>query len=249
MKLETDTPLVSIRELSFSRGSRPIFENIHLDVARGKVTAIMGPSGCGKTTLLRFIGGQLYPDKGQVLVNGENVPEMSRRELFVARAKMGMLFQSGALFSDLSVYENVAFPLRAHTQLSESLIHELVLMKLEAVGLRGAWNLMPAELSGGMQQRVGIARAVGVLDLVERVGLAAAHGRARGEVDGDARRAGLVVVGDLVGAGAAIDIVVTAAGLEHVVLADRQHVDRRALELDADLAERARCDEIGRAHV
>ncbi len=160
MKLETDTPLVSIRDLSFSRGARPIFENIHLDVARGKVTAIMGPSGCGKTTLLRFIGGQLYPDQGQVFVNGENVPEMSRRELFIARAKMGMLFQSGALFSDLSVYENVAFPLRAHTQLSESLIHELVLMKLEAVGLRGAWNLMPAELSGGMQRRAALARAI-----------------------------------------------------------------------------------------
>ena len=147
MNSETDTPLVSIRELSFSRGNRPIFENVSLDIARGKVTAIMGPSGCGKTTLLRFIGGQLYPDSGQVLVNGDNVPNMSRRELFTARAKMGMLFQSGALFSDLSVYENVAFPLRAHTQLSESLIHELVLMKLEAVGLRGAWNLMPAELS------------------------------------------------------------------------------------------------------
>ncbi|HMV61557.1 MAG TPA: ATP-binding cassette domain-containing protein, partial [Agitococcus sp.] len=106
------SPLVSIRNLSFKRGDRAIFENISLDVARGKVTAIMGPSGCGKTTTLRFIGGQLHPDEGQVLVDGQNVPDMSRKELFMARAKMGMLFQSGALFSDLSVYENVAFPLR-----------------------------------------------------------------------------------------------------------------------------------------
>lgn len=159
MKSESDL-LVSIRNLNFSRGDRSIFENINLDIARGKVTAIMGPSGCGKTTMLRFIGGQLYPDQGQVLLNGANVPQMSRRELFDARAKMGMLFQSGALFSDLSVYENVAFPLRAHTSLPESLIHELVLMKLEAVGLRGAFHLMPAELSGGMQRRAALARAI-----------------------------------------------------------------------------------------
>ncbi|PTQ89911.1 ATP-binding cassette domain-containing protein [Agitococcus lubricus] len=156
----TDSVLVSIRNLSFSRGDRVIYDNVSLDVARGKVTAIMGPSGCGKTTLLRFIGGQLYPDQGQVLVNGQDVPQMSRRELFSARAKMGMLFQSGALFSDLSVYENVAFPLRAHTKLPETLIHELVLMKLEAVGLRGAVHLMPAELSGGMQRRAALARAI-----------------------------------------------------------------------------------------
>lgn len=154
------SPLVSIRNLSFKRGDRAIFENISLDVARGKVTAIMGPSGCGKTTTLRFIGGQLLPDEGQVLVDGQNVPDMSRKELFLARAKMGMLFQSGALFSDLSVYENVAFPLRAHTQLPEKLIREIVLMKLEAVGLRGAVNLMPNELSGGMQRRAALARAI-----------------------------------------------------------------------------------------
>ena len=154
------SPLVSIRNLSFKRGDRAIFENINLDVARGKVTAIMGPSGCGKTTTLRFIGGQLLPDEGQVLVDGQNVPDMSRKELFMARAKMGMLFQSGALFSDLSVYENVAFPLRAHTQLPEKLIREIVLMKLEAVGLRGAIDLMPNELSGGMQRRAALARAI-----------------------------------------------------------------------------------------
>jgi len=154
------SPLVSIRNLSFKRGDRAIFENISLDVARGKVTAIMGPSGCGKTTTLRFIGGQLHPDEGQVLVDGQNVPDMSRKDLFMARAKMGMLFQSGALFSDLSVYENVAFPLRAHTHLPENLIREIVLMKLEAVGLRGAIDLMPNELSGGMQRRAALARAI-----------------------------------------------------------------------------------------
>ena len=154
------SPLVSIRNLSFKRGDRAIFENISLDVARGKVTAIMGPSGCGKTTTLRFIGGQLLPDEGQVFVDGQNVPDMSRKELFMARAKMGMLFQSGALFSDLSVYENVAFPLRAHTHLPENLIREIVLMKLEAVGLRGAIDLMPNELSGGMQRRAALARAI-----------------------------------------------------------------------------------------
>ena len=143
MPINDESPLVSIRNLCFSRGDRAIFENINLDVARGKVTAIMGPSGCGKTTMLRFIGGQLHPESGQVLVDSQDVASMSRKELFVARAKMGMLFQSGALFSDLSVYENVAFPLRAHTQLPENLIREIVLLKLEAVGLRGAVKLMP----------------------------------------------------------------------------------------------------------
>ncbi len=152
--------LVEIRNLVFSRGERRIFDGVDVDIARGKVTAIMGPSGCGKTTLLRFIGGQLRPDSGQVRVNGSNVPDMSRDELFRARASMGMLFQSGALFTDLSVYENVAFPLRAHTRLSEPLIREIVLMKLESVGLRGAEDLMPAELSGGMNRRAALARAI-----------------------------------------------------------------------------------------
>lgn len=154
------SPVVVIRDVSFRRGSRVIYEKVSLDIARGKVTAIMGPSGCGKTTLLRFIGGQLRPDSGQVLLNGVNVPNMSRAELFRAREKIGMLFQSGALFTDLSVYENVAFPLRAHTRLPEYLIRELVLMKLEAVGLRGAIDLMPAELSGGMNRRAALARAI-----------------------------------------------------------------------------------------
>lgn len=152
--------LVSIRNVSFRRGDRVIYDNVSLEVPRGKVTAIMGPSGCGKTTLLRFIGGQLKPDSGQVLLNGRDVPSMSRGELFRAREKIGMLFQSGALFTDLSVYENVAFPLRAHTRLPENLIRELVLMKLEAVGLRGAVDLMPAELSGGMNRRAALARAI-----------------------------------------------------------------------------------------
>jgi len=152
--------LVEIHNLVFHRGKRAIFDGVSVNVARGKVTAIMGPSGCGKTTLLRFIGGQLRPDSGRVLVEGRNVPDMKRDELFATRARMGLLFQSGALFTDLSVYENVAFPLREHTRLSEDLIRELVLMKLEAVGLRGAENLMPAELSGGMNRRAALARAI-----------------------------------------------------------------------------------------
>ncbi|HEX5360198.1 MAG TPA: ATP-binding cassette domain-containing protein [Fluviicoccus sp.] len=155
-----ESSLVEISGLSFARGRQIIYDNISLSVKRGKVTAIMGPSGCGKTTMLRFIGGQLRPDAGQVLLNGHNVPDMSRRELFRAREKIGMLFQSGALFTDLSVYENVAFPLRAHTHLPEYLIREIVLMKLEAVGLRGAIDLMPAELSGGMNRRAALARAI-----------------------------------------------------------------------------------------
>lgn len=159
MPVTTDN-FVEIRDLCFSRGKRKIFDGVRINIARGRVTAIMGPSGCGKTTLLRFIGGQLRPDSGIVLVDGENVPTLRREQLFRVRRKMGMLFQSGALFSDLSVYENVAFPLRAHTRLPESMIRDLVLMKLEAVGLRGAFSLMPAELSGGMARRAALARAI-----------------------------------------------------------------------------------------
>jgi phospholipid/cholesterol/gamma-HCH transport system ATP-binding protein len=157
---EPSGDLVQIRNLVFRRGKRSIFNGVSLNIARGKVTGIMGPSGCGKTTLLRFIGGQLRPDSGEVIVEGRNVPDLKRDELFATRSKMGMLFQSGALFTDLSVFENVAFPLRAHTPLSEALIRELVLMKLEAVGLRGAEDLMPAELSGGMNRRAALARAI-----------------------------------------------------------------------------------------
>ncbi|HCK82951.1 MAG TPA: ATP-binding cassette domain-containing protein [Candidatus Competibacter sp.] len=152
--------LVTVRGLSFRRGDRVIFQDVNLDIPRGKVTAIMGPSGTGKTTLLRLIGGQIRPDAGLIEVDGLRVPELGRRELYQLRKRMGMLFQSGALFTDLSVFDNVAFPLREHTRLSEALIYTLVLMKLEAVGLRGARSLMPAELSGGMARRVALARAI-----------------------------------------------------------------------------------------
>ncbi len=155
-----DGPLVEIRNLHFSRGRNVIFSGVDIDIARGQIVAIMGPSGCGKTTLLRFIGGQLRPDAGAVRVDGDNVPELSRSQLFHVRRKMGMLFQSGALFSDLDVFENVAFPLRAHAGLPEDLLRDLVLMKLEAVGLRGAERLMPHELSGGMARRAALARAI-----------------------------------------------------------------------------------------
>ncbi|MDK9762125.1 phospholipid ABC transporter ATP-binding protein MlaF [Vibrio sp. D420a] len=152
--------LVKVKNLSFSRGERVIFDNIDLEVPKGKVTAIMGPSGIGKTTLLRLIGGQLPPDHGEIWFDGENIPSLSRRKLYQARKKMSMLFQSGALFTDLNVFDNVAFPLREHTELDESLIRTIVLLKLEAVGLRGAAQLMPSELSGGMARRAALARAI-----------------------------------------------------------------------------------------
>lgn len=155
-----DNPLVSVRDLSFRYGDRIIFQNVDLDIPRGKVTAIMGPSGTGKTTFLRLISGQLRPDAGLVEVDGQNVPTLKRRELYQLRKRMSMLFQSGALFTDLTVFENVAFPLREHTRLPENLIRTLVLMKLEAVGLRGARDLMPSELSGGMARRAALARAI-----------------------------------------------------------------------------------------
>lgn len=153
-------PLVVIRGLHFRRGARVIFAGVDLDIQRGKVTAIMGPSGAGKTTLLRLIGGQIAPDAGTISVDGQNVPDLSRRELFALRKRMGMLFQSGALLTDLNVFENVAFPLREHTRLPEMMIRDLVLLKLEAVGLRGARDLMPSQLSGGMARRVALARAI-----------------------------------------------------------------------------------------
>ena len=152
--------LIEVKNLSFNRGERIIYDNVNLQIRRGQITAIMGPSGTGKTTLLRLIGCQLTPDAGQVMLDGKNIASMSRNELFAARARMGMLFQSGALFTDMSVYENVAFPIRAHTKLPENLIAELVALKLESVGLRGAEKLMPAELSGGMNRRVALARAI-----------------------------------------------------------------------------------------
>ncbi len=152
--------LVEARGLTFHFGSRVIFDGIDLDLQRGKITAIMGPSGTGKTTLLRLIGGQIKPTAGTIHVDGQNVPGLSRRELFELRKRMGMLFQSGALLTDLSVFDNVAFPLREHTGLPEMMVRDLVLMKLEAVGLRGAQRLMPSELSGGMARRVALARAI-----------------------------------------------------------------------------------------
>ena len=151
---------IKINELHFSRGHRAIFNGVNLTIPKGKVTAIMGPSGTGKTTLLRLIGGQIKPDRGEIILNGRDVTKFKRKELFDARKKMGMLFQSGALFSDLSVYENVAFPMRAHTKLPEDMIRDIVLMKLNAVGLRGARDLMPSELSGGMTRRVALARTI-----------------------------------------------------------------------------------------
>ncbi len=162
-QVSADNNLIEIRDLSFQRGNRWIFNGVDMNIARGKITAIMGPSGTGKTTLLRLIGGQLRPDSGCIRVDGLDIPALSRDELFDVRRKMGMLFQSGALFTDLTVYENAAFPLRVHTELPESMIRDLVLMKLHAVGLRGARDLMPSELSGGMARRAALARAI-VLD-------------------------------------------------------------------------------------
>lgn len=156
----SNNDLVTVNNLTFSRGNRTIFDGIDLHVPEGKVTAIMGPSGIGKTTLLRLIGGQLYPEQGEIWFDGDNIPTLSRKKLYNARKKMSMLFQSGALFTDLNVFDNVAFPLREHTNLSEDLIRTMVLLKLEAVGLRGATQLMPSELSGGMARRAALARAI-----------------------------------------------------------------------------------------
>lgn len=155
-----DRSCIILDDVVFTRGDRRIFDGVSLSIPRGQITAIMGPSGTGKTTLLRLVGGQLRPDSGRVLVDGEDVPRLKRKALYRLRQRMGMLFQSGALFTDLSVFENVAFPLRVHTSLPEDMVRDIVLMKLEAVGLRGARELMPAELSGGMTRRVALARSI-----------------------------------------------------------------------------------------
>jgi phospholipid/cholesterol/gamma-HCH transport system ATP-binding protein len=152
--------LVKISNLSFAYDNRPILSGINMEIPRRKVVAIMGSSGCGKTTTLRLIGGQLKPTSGMVEVSGQTVHLLGSDDLYELRRRMGMLFQFGALFTDMSVYDNVAFQIREHTDLPEELINDLVLMKLHAVGLRGAHGLMPAELSGGMARRVALARAV-----------------------------------------------------------------------------------------
>jgi phospholipid/cholesterol/gamma-HCH transport system ATP-binding protein len=156
--------LVELRDLTFGYGDRAILDGVSLNVPRGKVTALMGASGGGKTTVLRLIGGQVKAQKGQVLIHGDKGPvdvgAMTQATLYEARRRMGMLFQFGALFTDLSVYDNVAFPLREHTDLPEVLVRDIVLMKLNAVGLRGARDLMPSEVSGGMARRVALARAI-----------------------------------------------------------------------------------------
>lgn len=159
-RVTPNSEIVSIQNLSFSRGNRKIFDDISLSIPRGKITAIMGPSGTGKTTLLKLIGGQLIPEQGSITVDNLNVHQLKRSELYDLRKRMGMLFQSGALLTDLTVFDNVALPIREHTGLSESMIHILVLMKLHAVGLRGAKNLFPNELSGGMARRIALARAI-----------------------------------------------------------------------------------------
>ncbi|MFT4171349.1 MAG: ABC transporter ATP-binding protein [Rhodocyclaceae bacterium] len=152
--------MVQLRDVQFSYGTRSVLRGINLTIPRGKVVAIMGGSGCGKTTLLRIIGGQIKPRRGEVRVCDSQVPALGRRELYALRRRMGMLFQFGALFTDATVFDNVAFPMREHTDLPESLIHDLVMLKLHAVGLRGAARLKPSELSGGMARRVALARTV-----------------------------------------------------------------------------------------
>lgn len=154
------TPFVELRNVTFGYGDRTILRDISLQVPRGKVTAIMGASGGGKTTVLRLIGGQQRAQQGQVLFDGQDVGAMDAQQLFAARRRMGMLFQFGALFTDLSVLDNVAFPLREHTDLPEALVRDIVLMKLHAVGLRGSRDLMPSQISGGMARRVALARAM-----------------------------------------------------------------------------------------
>lgn len=156
----TSDTLVELRDVRFGYGERVILDGISLTVPRGKVTALMGASGGGKTTVLRLIGGQYRAQSGSLTFEGQEVGAMDQAELYTMRRRMGMLFQFGALFTDLSVFDNVAFPLREHTDLSESMIRDIVLMKLQAVGLRGARDLMPSEVSGGMARRVALARAM-----------------------------------------------------------------------------------------
>lgn len=161
LDMDTSPPsLIEFHDVTFGYGARAILDGVSLAVPRGKVTALMGASGGGKTTVLRLIGGQLRAQRGEVLLDGADVGKMKAPALYAARRRMGMLFQFGALFTDMSVFDNVAFPLREHTQLPEALVRDIVLMKLDAVGLRGARDLLPSEVSGGMARRVALARAI-----------------------------------------------------------------------------------------
>ena len=162
MSDQTVDYLVELHGVNFAHahGAHPVYRELTMRIPRGKITAVLGPSGVGKTTLLRLIGGQLKPQQGQITFAGHNIPSLSRSELYQLRTRMSMLFQSGALFSDMSVFDNIAFPLREHSRLSEDIIETVVLMKLEAVGLRGARHLMPSELSGGMARRAALARSI-----------------------------------------------------------------------------------------
>jgi phospholipid/cholesterol/gamma-HCH transport system ATP-binding protein len=153
-------PLVEIRDVNFAYGSRPILKGINMTFHKGKVIAIMGGSGCGKSTLFRLIGGALKPTRGEVKIDGQVIHKLDQQALYAMRRKMGVLFQFGALFTDMSVYDNVAFQMREHTDLPEEIIHDLVMMKLHTVGLRGTHALMPSELSGGMARRVALARTI-----------------------------------------------------------------------------------------
>jgi phospholipid/cholesterol/gamma-HCH transport system ATP-binding protein len=165
-RVEPETAAVQLTDVTFGYDTRPVLTGITMTIPRGKIVAIMGGSGCGKTTILRLIGGQLRPQSGEIRVGGLSVPDLDADALYDLRRKYGMLFQFGALFTDMSVFENIAFPMREHTDLPEELIRDLVLMKLHAVGLRGAANLMPAELSGGMARRVALARAIALDPMV-----------------------------------------------------------------------------------
>jgi phospholipid/cholesterol/gamma-HCH transport system ATP-binding protein len=160
MTSPSSSSLVELRHLTFGYGERVILDDVSLSIPRGKVTALMGASGGGKTTILRLIGGQNRAQSGELLFDGQDVTPMNQQQIYAARRRMGMLFQFGALFADLNVFDNVAFPLREHTDLSEAMIRDIVLMKLNAVGLRGARDLMPSEVSGGMARRIALARAI-----------------------------------------------------------------------------------------
>ena len=155
-----ENSIVTVENLSFSYSGKQIYKNMSVNFPRGKITAVLGPSGTGKTTILRLIGAQLVPDAGRVLFDGQNMHSLSRRELYKARQKMSMLFQSGALFQDMTVFENTAFPLEEHTKLPKEIIYEIVMMKLSAVGMQGAASLYPSELSGGMARRAALARSI-----------------------------------------------------------------------------------------